>query len=182
MKTTSKFLLLSSLIWATVASAVIIETEESPGVYARAKSVSGVLQTNIVGTLQANIVGVDPCASSNVAKQSALFNIATAATTALVAPSASTVVFVCSFSMTISQVITTANTIKFIQGTGAACATAPADLTGTYGAGGITAAAPIVIMSGGSTLFKTAAAGGLCLVTAIGATGNFSGVVTYVQQ
>ena len=174
MKTTSKFLLLSSLIWATVASAVIIETEESPGVYARAKSVSGVVQTTTIG--------VDPCASAGTAKQSALFNIAAAATTALVAPSASTVVYVCSFSMTISQVITTANTIKFIQGTGAACATAPADLTGTYGAGGITAAAPIVVVSGGSTLFKTAAAGGLCLVTAIGATGNFSGVVTYVQQ
>lgn len=127
--------------------------------------------------------GLDPCQNSAIAKSSVVINISTAATTALVAVSGSTTVFVCGFSLTISEVVTTANTILFEQGTGATCAGAPTALTGTYGAGGVLAAAPItVVVPGGSTAFKTAASNGLCAVTAIGATGSFQGVLTFVQQ
>lgn len=124
---------------------------------------------------------IDPCQNSAVAKSSAIINITSAATTALVPVSGATTVYVCGFSMSISQVITTANTLVFEQGTGAACATSPIALTGLFGAGGITAAQPIVVTAGGSTVFKTAASNGLCALTAIGATGSFQGVLTFVQ-
>lgn len=126
--------------------------------------------------------GADPC-NSNVAKSSAAINISSATTTALVPVSGSTAVYVCGFSMSISQVITTANTIKFEYGTGTACASGATSLTGTYGTGGITAGTPIVISQGGSgTVFSAPSANGLCAVTTIGASGSFEGVLTYVQQ
>jgi|SRR6267142_1704589 len=181
MKNLLRSLLLLSALLSFSVGAVVIETEDSPGVYSRAKSTSGVLQT-IINSGTVSTSSVDPCQSSAVAKSSAIINISTATTTALVAVSGSTVVYVCGFSLTISQVITTANTLKFIQGTGATCSGAPADLTGLYGAGGVTAAAPIVVVGLGGTIFKTGAGGGLCAVTAIGASGSFQGVVTYVQQ
>ena len=124
----------------------------------------------------------DPCASG-LAKSQAVINITTATTTSLVAVSGSTVVYVCGFSATISQVITTPNTIQFEYGTGAAC-TGPVVMTGLYGGGGVTAGAPITVSYGGagSTIFKTTASQGVCALTAIGATGSFQGVLTYVQQ
>jgi len=126
----------------------------------------------------------DPCASDGTAKLSVKVAITTATTTTLVTPLGTTTIYVCSFSLTISQVVTTANTIKFIHGTGAACVTNPIDLTGAYGSGGVVANIPIVVATSSSrgTLFKTPAAGGLCATTTIGATAFFHGVVTYVQQ
>jgi hypothetical protein len=109
-------------------------------------------------------------------------SITTAATTSLVAVSGTTVVYICSLSLTISQVVTTANTFVLEYGTGASC-TSPTALTGTYGAGGVTAAAPIYVWAGyGGTLAKSAAAAGVCALTTIGASGSFQGVLTYVQQ
>ena len=176
---------LAALFLSFSTAAVVIQTEESPGVYQNAKSTSGVQQV-IVNSGSLNTtntpVGTDPCMSSAVVKSSAIINISTAATTALVAPNGAQTVYVCGFMLTISQVITTANTLKFVQGTGASCATGQTDLTGIFGAGGITAAAPIVVASGTVTVFKTAASGGLCAVTVIGATASFQGVLTYVQQ
>lgn len=128
------------------------------------------------------VVPVDPCFSTTP-KSSVPINISTAATTALVAVSGSTAVYVCSFDLTISEVVTTANTILFEQGTGTTCAGSPTALTGPFGAGGILAAAPLDVVTGqGGTILKTAASNGLCAVTTIGATGNFAGVLTYVQQ
>lgn len=133
--------------------------------------------------IRGSATAVDPCASSEIAKSSAIISVTTAATTSLVAVSGTTTVYVCSFAMTISQVVTTANTIKFVRGTGAACVTAPTDLTGAFGTGGVTAAAPITVGSGtGSTQFKTAAGDALCVTTTIGASAAFVGYVTYVQQ
>jgi hypothetical protein len=127
--------------------------------------------------------GIDPCQSTEIAKTSVVISITSAATTSLVAPSASTVIYVCGFSMSISQVVTTANTIKFQTGTGATCGTGTADQTGAYGTGGVTAGIPIVVaMSPGHTIFKSAAADRLCAVTTIGASAAFMGVLTYVQQ
>lgn len=148
--------------------------------YDRWRSSSG---GTVTGTAIVTTNGRDPCISSDVAKVSAAINITTATTVQLVAPNASTVVYVCAFTMTISQVVTTANTLKFVRGTGATCGTGSADMTGTYGAGGVTAAAPIVVTSGvGSTIFKTNAADGLCVTTTIGGSASFQGLLTYVQQ
>lgn len=128
-------------------------------------------------------IPTDPCATSATAKSSVPINISAGATSALVAVSGTTAVYVCGFSMTISQVATTANTIQFGYSTVAACASAVTALTGLYGAGGVTAAAPLAISQGGlATIFKTPSANGLCVTTAIGASGNFSGVLDYVQQ
>jgi len=126
-------------------------------------------------------IGVDPCSYAN--KLSKPINITSAATTSLVAVSGATTVYVCGFSVTISQVVTTPNTILFEYGTGAAC-TSPTALTGIYGGGGVTAAAPITVSygTGGSTIFASAASNGICALTAIGASGSFQGVLTYVQQ
>lgn len=174
-------LLCVAFLFATSAfgQSAIIRGELSPGVYVNLKSdASGNL--NIV----TGAAAIDPCQSSGVAKSSAKFDITSATTTALVAVSGTTSIYVCGFTFTISQVITTANTFVFEQGTGVACAGAPIALTGLFGAGGITAGAPLVIAAGtgSGTIFKTAASNGLCALTAIGATGDFHGVLTYVQQ
>lgn len=141
--------------------------------------------TNAVGTVGiTNTAGsTDPCANPSVLKSSVAIAITSAATTSLVAVSGSTAVYVCGFSVTISQVVTTANTIKFEYGTGASC-TSPTVLTGAYGTGGVTAAAPITVSygAGGPTIFTAPASNGICAVTTIGASGSFEGVLTYVQQ
>lgn len=126
---------------------------------------------------------VDPCQNSGVAKSSVAINISTATTTQLVAPSGTTAVYVCGFDFTISEVITTANTLLFNTGTAATCAGATVTKTGLYGAGGVLAAAPIHIeRAGPGTVFSSAASSGVCAITAIGATGSFQGILTYVQQ
>jgi hypothetical protein len=92
-------------------------------------------------------------------------------------------VYVCGWDFTASQVITTANTLVFEGGTGTACASTVVAYTGTLGAGGVTVAAPLHISyAPGHTAFKTAASSGLCALTAIGGSGTFQGIVTYVQQ
>jgi len=142
------------------------------------------LVTGTFGAPSSQVLSVqnnDPC--SYAAKSSAPITITTATTTSLVAVSGATAVYVCGFSFTISEVTTTANTLQFEYGTGAAC-TGTTALTGLYGAGGVTAGDPIAIANGnaGATVFKTPASQGVCAVTAIGASGSFQGVLTYVQQ
>lgn len=105
--------------------------------------------------------------------------VTSATTTELVAISGTTSIYVCEFSLTISQVVTTANTIKFVYGTGTACATGTADLTGAFGTGGVTAGIPISVNGGG---FKAPSGNALCVTTTIGASAAFHGVVSYVQQ
>ena len=126
----------------------------------------------------------DPCASSGIAKSSVVISVTSATTTSLVALSGTTSIYVCGFSLTISQVVTTANTIQFEYGTGATCGTGTTALTGTYGAGGVTASAPLSVSygGGGTTIFTAPSGNRLCAVTAIGASGSFQGVLTYVQQ
>lgn len=125
----------------------------------------------------------DPCQNTNAIKSSAAVNITTAATTQLVALSAGLQIYVCEFTISISQVVTTPNTLKFVYGTGASCGTGQVVTSGLYGDGGVTAAQPIVIQSGGGpTIFTVPAGNALCATTAIGATGSFQGIVTYVQQ
>jgi hypothetical protein len=124
----------------------------------------------------------DPCTSA--AKSSAAINITTATTTALVAVSGSTTVYVCGFSITIAPSATTADVAAFEYGSGVACATSPISLTGGFGNGDLTTASPVVPVSyggGGATIFKSAASNGVCMITA-GTTVNVQGVLTYVQQ
>lgn len=130
----------------------------------------------------AQITAIDPCFSA-APKSSAAIAITTAATTQLVALSGTATIYVCDFSITISQVVTTANTLKFVTGTGASCGTGTADLTGAYGSGGVTAAPPLFVTSASTgTTFRTPAGNALCVTTTIGATAFFTGVVTYIQQ
>lgn len=128
----------------------------------------------------------DPCSTitgSSVPKSSVAIAVTTAATTSLIAPVTGAAIYVCGFSVTISEVVTTANTMKFVYGTGATCGTGTADLTGAYGTGGVTAGIPIVLAAGGSqTLFSTPVSQRLCVTTTIGGSAAFSGVLTYVQQ
>jgi len=126
---------------------------------------------------------VDPCQSPNIAKSSVPINLTAAAgTTSLVAVSGATVVYVCGISFTIAPSATTADSILFEYGTGAAC-TGPVALTGTFGSGDVTTAAPLVTVNygGAGTIFKSAASNGVCALTA-GNTINIQGVMTYVQQ
>lgn len=123
-------------------------------------------------------VALNPCNSSAV-RSSATITMSTATTTELVPLVAGQTIYVCEAAMTISQVVTTANTIKFVYGTGSACATGTTNLTGAFGTGGITAGIPITVNTGG---FKTIASNALCATTTIGATGFFHGVVSYIQQ
>lgn len=162
-----------------IAQSAIIRGESSAGNYQTIKTDGN---QNLSVTVASPASG-DPCIASSVAKVSAIVNITTAATTQLVALSGTTVIYVCDFVLSISQVVTTANTLRFVYGTGASCGTGTTNLTGDFGAGGVTAGIPIVLASSSTgTTFKTAAGNALCATTAIGGSGFFQGVVTYIQQ
>jgi hypothetical protein len=126
----------------------------------------------------------DPCGSVN--KSSVAISITSATTTSLVALSGTTTIYVCGFAVTIAPSATTADTFLIESGTGAACVTTQAALTGTFGNGEVPAAnttAPVQVSygNGNATVFKTPASGVLCGVTA-GTAVNVQGVLTYVQQ
>jgi len=116
----------------------------------------------------------DPCENPNVLKSSSLVNISTATTTQLVALSGTTRVYACGFSATVSG---TSPTLLFLYGTGAACATGPVNLSGTFA---ITTGT-LVSLGYGGMLFASAAGNALCLTTG-GTTPSVQGVLTYVQQ
>ena len=126
----------------------------------------------------AQVSVTNPC-TSTAPRSHIKVAITTATTTELVPLVANQVIYVCEFSLTISQVVTTANIIKFVYGTGTACATGTTDITGGFGTGGITAGIPISVNGGG---FKTAISNALCATTTIGGSAAFSGVVSYIQQ
>lgn len=122
----------------------------------------------------------DPCQDLSQIKSSTFANITTATTTALVAPSGTTNIYVCSY-MVSSFSTTTTNTLIFENGTGAACATSPTSLTNTFSNSTFTA--PVVWREGyGGTLFATGASQGLCALSTVGSTPILSVRITYVQQ
>ena len=142
-----------------------------------------VSSSNALPVIVSGTAYADPCGSPSIAKSSAAISVTSATTTSLVAVSGSTTVYVCGFSISIAPSATSADTALFEYGTGAACSS-PTSLTGTFGNGDLTTAAPPAIVSyggGGSTVFKSAASAGICIVTA-GTTVNVQGVLTYVQQ
>jgi hypothetical protein len=144
------------------------------------------LQINAAGSLvvqQANIAGTnDPCMNAAVLKSSVPINITTAATTSLVAVSGTKAVYVCGLSISIAPSATTADTALIEYGTGAACTGAVA-LTGTFGNGDLTTAAPplYVTLADPGTSMTAPSANGICLLSA-GTTVNIQGVLQYVQQ
>jgi hypothetical protein len=106
------------------------------------------------------------CASS------AVVNVTAAATTQIVALSASTVIRVCSFTITGSAAATAAT---WVYGTGANCGTGQVAITGAML---MPANGPVSATGMNGSLFRGAAANALCLTAA---TGNVTGFVTYAQ-
>lgn len=167
-------------VTATNTALVVDLRPDSPGIIALGQTTKSASVPVTIASDQY----VDPCQSPNVAKSSVPINLTAAAgTTSLVAVSGATVVYVCGISFTIAPSATTADSILFEYGTGAAC-TSPVALTGTFGSGDVTTSAPLVTVNyggAGSTIFKSAASNGICALTA-GSVINIQGVMTYVQQ
>lgn len=128
--------------------------------------------TPVAQTVANNVV--DPCQSSSIAKSSAVINIASATTTALVALSGTTTVYVCGWSFTAA--VGTAATYQFEYGTGATCGTGTTVLTGAM----IGNAGPLT-MPVGATIIRTPAGNAVCMLTA-GTGPSAQGVLTFVQQ
>lgn len=103
---------------------------------------------------------------------SAVVNVTAAATTQIVALSASTQIRVCSIAISMSA----AGTAKFLYGTGANCATGPVDLTAAMT---LATGTPLELSaSAGGSLLRTASSNALCVAAV---TGNVVGFITYAQ-
>ena len=102
----------------------------------------------------------------------AVINVAAAATTQLVALAASQIIRVCGFTITADTAATTAT---FVYGTGANCGTGTTAITGAMR---MQDEGNISQVSGNGSVFRTASANALCLTTA---TGAVTGFVTYAQ-
>jgi hypothetical protein len=131
-----------------------------------------------VGTNVIGFTSSDPCTQAtktNIA-------IATATgTTQVVAPSGSTQVYVCSFSL----VAAATAVVNLVGGTGATCTTGTpvAAIGSTTAANGMSFAANngLTFGNGGATVVRTTTAGhGLCLIQS--GTTALAGNITYVQQ
>lgn len=112
------------------------------------------------------------CVPSIAAAASAKVSVSTNTTTEIVALASGKKIYVTSFEL----VATAANTAKWVYGTGSACGTGQADLTGAYGMTTFT-----VISKGdglGAILFVPAS-NALCIITT--ASQQLSGSVSYVQ-
>lgn len=103
---------------------------------------------------------------------SASVSVTAAATTQIVALSASTIIRVCSFTITGSAAGTAAT---WVYGTGSNCATGQVALSGAML---MPANGPISATGMNGSLFRGAAGNALCLTAA---TGNVTGFVTYAQ-
>lgn len=110
--------------------------------------------------------------------QTKLINISTATTTSVVALSAGTAVYVCSYSLYIVSGTLPAFVIE--AGTGAACVTTQAALTGTFGGIAGAVGQNFTYGSGTGTVLRTPTSDALCIVSS-GTTPNIQGVVNYAQ-
>ena len=140
--------------------------------------------TGLGGLAAVVLPTTDPCGTSGVAKSSVVVSLSSAATTALVAVSGTKAVYVCGFAVTIAPSATSADTVTFEYGTGVACAGSPTVLTGAFGAGDLTSAAPpatVAYGGGGATVMTAPSANGLCAVSA-GTAVSVQGLLSYVQQ
>lgn len=137
----------------------------------------------------ANVAGsTDPCANPSVLKSHVFANITTATTTSLVALSGSTAIYVCGIDVQLDS-ITTGDTIKFVSGTGSACATPAGCNSGTCTATYSNAASTTVTTSenfklgfGAGTYLSAGSGNGFCATTTVGTSPTIAVDVTYVQQ
>lgn len=146
---------------------------------------AGVAQCDSNGRLLVNIANttiptaLNPCASTAVAKSTVAVNITSATTTQIVAVSSGKAVYVCGGTITIAPSATSADTAKLEYGTSTNC-TGTNALSGTFGDGDLTSAAPPIVVDFPSGI-ATPASQGVCIVSA-GTAVNIQGTVTYVQQ
>ena len=125
----------------------------------------------------------DPCSIPASTKVSAVVSITTATTTQIVPLVAGQSVYICGGVLTIAPSATTADTATLVYGTGTNCATGLTALSGAFGAGDLTTAAPpIVVPLASSGIVTSAPAGKALCLTSAGATVNIQGVISYVQQ
>jgi hypothetical protein len=116
------------------------------------------------------LIGADPCQSPFAEKSSVALNDASAGETQLIAGVAGQVIYVCGFSFTLGG---TTPTAQLDTGTGTACGTGTAHLTGAF-TGGITS-------PGGYAEVSAAAGASLC-VNLGGTSPTMQGLLTYVQR
>ena len=121
-----------------------------------------------------NRASADPCASGTYSKFSSVVSAAAAATTQILAANSVSGYYVCGYQL--SQVAT-AGTVAWVYGTGASCGTGTTTLMGPMG---VTASQPFTYGAGDATIMKVPDINALC-ITATGAGGTVSGIVTYVQ-
>lgn len=165
--------------WNIVAGIALAVVLSLGLVYAQSSGPSG---GGVGSGTTGNVPGLtDPCLTPAL-KSSVPISVTSAITTSLVAVSAGKSVYVCGATFTIAPSATSADTAAFEYGTGAAC-TSPTLLTGTFGNGDLTTAAPpvMVTLSDPGTSMTAPASNGLCILSA-GTTVNIQGVLQYVQQ
>lgn len=102
---------------------------------------------------------------------SAVVNVTAGATTEIVALTASQVIRVCSFAVSMSA----AGTAQFVYGTGTNCGTGTTSITGAIP---LATGTPLELSAGLGSLFRTASANALCVAAV---TGNVVGFVSYVK-
>lgn len=126
----------------------------------------------VTGNAQST-TGAPPC------ELTAQLTMTTATTTQIVALAAGQAVRVCGFVLQGSG-SATATTVKFVHGTGTACATGIADLTPAWNMPASAVAMPNgVIAPSGVVLFKTAVGSALCATSS--AAGTVRMLVIYAQ-
>jgi hypothetical protein len=157
---------------STYPTAGTITMSFSPGPPSTTVTGSGTFTTsplNTVGT-------TDPCQNSSLAKSSVSIAITSATTTQLVALAAGKKVYVC--DMTVTTVGTSAS-VALTSGTGSACGTVDAVLTGAMVP---SATVGVIHLGYGGTVATTPTAGDeLCLTSGATVT-SVEGVLSYIQQ
>ncbi len=116
----------------------------------------------------------DPCARSDVVKQSAVLQALGAGTVQVVAANSSNPITVCAIAFTMTG---TSPTAAFEYGSGTACATSPVTLTGEFAPG-----LGVEIWLGGPLTLMTAPPGNALCVVLTGTSPTIQGVLTYVQS
>jgi hypothetical protein len=125
----------------------------------------------------------DPCANPSNTKASVPISVTSATTTQLVAAVAGQAVYLCGGTFTIAPSATSADTALFEYGSGTNCGTGTTALTGSFGAGDLTTAAPptVVPLFSSGVVMVAPAGKALCMVSA-GTTVNIQGVLSVIQQ
>lgn len=143
---------------------------------------SPTLKINWSGSSGVGTGGIaDPCQAPGILKQSSFVDPVTATTVALVAPVTGTYVYLCGFVSTMAGTIT-ANTFKFVDGTGGTCGTGTITLSATFTSGILTSGATVVRSNGQGAIIRTRLGRGLCVTTTIATTPSINIHAWWVQM